>query len=184
MMSWAVFLSGRGSNAEALWENIAELDVRLVISNKANAYGISRARKMGIPILIMDRQFSWSTLTEELRKRKISRIFLLGFMKLVPDSFVQDWKGKIWNLHPSLLPAFPGLEALEKSYEAGGSMGVSLHQVTADLDAGPLELQYQYCSFSKKEMSLDEAKMKNSQVEQRLVRELARRKNCRGNLWI
>lgn len=183
MSRWAVFLSGRGSNAAALWENLADLDVRIVLSNKKSAYGLVRARRLGIPTKVLEKGFSWSAVTEELKARSINRIFLLGFMKLVPGEFVQAWSGKIWNLHPSLLPAFPGLEALEKSYEAGGCMGVSVHEVTAEMDAGPLQLQRKICDASKKEFSLEDAGLRISITEQNLVRELARRKNERAILW-
>lgn len=184
MNAWAIFLSGRGSNAEAVWENLPELDIRLVISNRAKAYGLLRAKRNGLPTLVLDQSVSWSALTEELRARKINRILLLGFMKLVPASFVQLWQGKIWNLHPSLLPDFPGLQAIEKSYEAGGRMGVSLHEVTAEMDAGPLQLQKKICDQSKAQFSLPEAQLQISLTEQRLVRELARRKNTSRLAWI
>lgn len=183
MTSWAVFLSGRGSNAGALFESLAELDIRLVLSNKPQAYGLLRAQRAGIPTLLIDKKTAWSSVSAELRARKINRLFLLGFMKLVPAVFVQEWKSKIWNLHPSLLPAFPGLEALEKSYAADGPMGVSLHEVTADMDAGPLQLQKKICDFSQRELSFEAAQLKISQTEQRLVRELAQRKNREEMAW-
>lgn len=183
MKRWAVFLSGRGSNAEALWENLAELDVHLCVSSRKKAYGLCRARRLGIPTLTLEKNADWQKLTRELKARQINQIFLLGFMKIVPADFVDQWKSQIWNLHPSLLPDFPGLEAIEKSYEAGGCMGVTLHEVTPEMDAGPVILQKRICELSKDEMSLEEAQAKISRTEQQMVRELARRKAFKERTW-
>lgn len=73
--------------------------------------------------------------------QKIDKIFLLGFMRLLPASFLQKWQGRIFNLHPSLLPLYPGKNAIEKSYEAGDAMGVSIHHVITEMDAGRVVLQ-------------------------------------------
>jgi phosphoribosylglycinamide formyltransferase-1 len=183
MKRWAVFLSGRGSNAEALWENLSELDVRLCVSSRKKAYGLLRAQRLGIPTLVLEKTVDWQNLSNQLQARQINQIFLLGFMKLIPADFLQFWKAKIWNLHPSLLPDFPGLEAIEKSYAAGGAMGVSLHEVTPEMDAGPILLQKKICEFSEKEMSFEEAQRKISQTEQSLVRELALRKALKEPKW-
>jgi phosphoribosylglycinamide formyltransferase-1 len=172
---WAVFLSGRGSNAEALWECLAEMDVVLCVSSRRKAYGVKRARRLGLPVLVQDSKISWKDLDQELRARGVNRLFLLGYMKILPAEFVQKWQGRMWNLHPSLLPAYPGLHAIEKSYEAGGEMGVTLHEVTVEMDAGPICLQKKICEKAKAEMSFDEAQTKISQTEQRLVREWASR---------
>lgn len=185
MRRWSIFLSGRGSNAEAFFENLPELDVGLCVSSSSNAYGLRRARRLGIPTLVFTKSMDWKTLSSELKLRKINQILLLGFMKILPAEFVSDWAGRIWNLHPSLLPEHPGLNAIEKSYEAGLRMGVSLHQVTAEMDAGPLILQTAICENAKREFSLSDAEFKISRTEQRLVRELARRKNPQagGRIW-
>ncbi|MEZ0391381.1 MAG: formyltransferase family protein [Pseudobdellovibrionaceae bacterium] len=177
MKKWAIFLSGRGSNAEAFWENLAEFDVRLCVSSTAKAYGVLRARRLGIPTCVLEKKPNWEQLDQELRQRQVNQIFLLGFMKIVPAHFVKKWQGQIWNLHPSLLPDFPGLQAIEKSYAAGGAMGVSLHQVTQEMDAGPLSLQHKICDETGEFLSIDEAAFRISRAEQRLVRELAQRKN-------
>ena len=170
---WAVFLSGRGSNAEALWEHLAELDIRLCISSKKSAYGLLRAQRSGIPTLVLEKTVDWEKLDRELKNYGVNQIFLLGFMKIIPASFVEKWAHKIWNLHPSLLPDFPGVESIEKSYEAGGSMGVSVHEVTAEMDAGPLKLQKKISDQAKNEMNLEDAQMRISLTEQRLVRHWA-----------
>ncbi len=179
---WAVFLSGRGSNAEAMWELLPNLDVALCVSSRRKAYGVLRARRLGIETLILTSQSSWAELTRSLRQRGVTHVMLLGFMKILPVEFVEAWAGKMWNLHPSLLPEFPGLHAIEKSHEAGGRMGVTIHQVTEEMDAGPLALQA-CISENAKQLSLPEAQLKISQAEQRLVREWVLRKNRRVLKW-
>lgn len=78
-----------------------------------------------------------------LRSRSIQKIFLLGFMRLIPASFVELWSQSILNVHPSLLPLFPGLEAIEKSFQARAPMGVTIHHVTPEMDAGAVVAQSQ-----------------------------------------
>lgn len=180
---WAVFISGRGSNAEAVWENLHEMNVLLCVSSRKKAYGLCRARRLGIPTLIFGAKSDWKALNAELKARQVNRIFLLGFMRLLPESFVKEWSGKIWNLHPSLLPAFPGLEAIEKSFEAGGSMGVTVHEVVAEMDAGPHKLQFEISEAASSQMSLAEARIKISQAEQHLVREWMTRVNGGLKAW-
>jgi phosphoribosylglycinamide formyltransferase-1 len=174
---WAVFLSGRGSNAEAVWEHLHEMDVVLCVSSRRKAYGLCRARRLGIAQMVFGARSDWGELSQELKRRGVNRIFLLGFMRLLPEGFVNEWAGRIWNLHPSLLPAFPGLAAIEKSFEAGGAMGVTVHEVVAEMDAGPLCLQKKISDQAQVEMSLSGAQLKISQTEQRLVREWMTRVN-------
>lgn len=175
---WAVFISGRGSNAEAFFENSFENNVVLCVSSKAVAYGLVRAKRNGIASLILDKKIDWSKLDLELRRRNVTHIMLLGFMRLLPEGFVQLWRGKIWNLHPSLLPAFPGKDAIENSYQAKANMGVTVHEVIAEMDAGKKCFQYQTLNHqeylqkgSMGEVDLAEAKRRISVAEQRLVRE-------------
>jgi phosphoribosylglycinamide formyltransferase 1 len=97
-------------------------------------------------------------------------------MKILPADFCEAWAGRIWNLHPSLLPEFPGANAFEKSYEAKGPLGVSIHRVTAEMDAGPLCLQKKISDQAQMDFpQLDQAGLRISQTEQSLVREWARR---------
>ncbi len=184
--AWAIFLSGRGSNAQALWDLLPELDIALVVSSRKKSQGLLRAKRLGLPTLVLDQQVNWMKLTQELQLRGVGRIFLLGFMKLLPPEFCQQWAGRMWNLHPSCLPEFPGAKALERSYEAGGNLGVSIHQVTADMDAGPLSLQMKISDQARRDFpTLEVAQMKISQTEQRLVTEWARRQPFGGGAsWI
>jgi phosphoribosylglycinamide formyltransferase-1 len=188
---WAVFLSGRGSNAQALWENISDLNIDLCVSSRKKSLGLLRAKRAGVPTLILDPKVDWTGLTQILEARRINRIFLLGFMKILPADFCEHWQGRIWNLHPSLLPEFAGADAIERSYAAKGSFGVSVHQVTAEMDAGPLCLQHRLSSEVQRDFpTLSQAQMRISQTEQRLVREWARRmqnapfSQTRSHSWI
>jgi len=183
---WAIFLSGRGSNAHALWENISDLNIDLCVSSRKKSLGLLRAKRMGIPTVVLESKVDWEALTKNLEARGINRIFLLGFMKILPASFCEHWQGRIWNLHPSLLPEFTGADAIERSYEAGGSFGVSIHAVTAEMDAGPLCLQNRISSKVQTDFStLQSAQMRISITEQRLVREWAGRAQAqRRSVWI
>lgn len=178
-MRIAIFISGRGSTMQALLDHTSTLRCALVVSSKANAPGLLRARRHGIPTLVLDKKIDYEVLHKELKQRKIDRIFLAGFMKIVPASFIQKWEGQIVNIHPSLLPLYPGLSAFENSHAEKDSMGVTLHQVTKDLDAGPILRQF--CFFNKSQwnkesISLEEAQTYLSFSEQRLVREV-------GAIW-
>lgn len=173
---WAIFLSGRGSTAQALLDQLDMIDVRLVISNRASAPGLKRAARAGVPTRALPKDFLWSDVTTELKARKIERLFLLGFMKLIPSDFLQEWEGRIWNVHPSLLPAYPGLKALEKSFEEKAAMGVTIHDVTFEMDAGPRRLQRKvFAEGHASTIPFAEAQLQMAVTEQRLIREWARR---------
>ena len=173
---WALFLSGRGSTAQALMDQIGDLDLRLVVSSRKNAYGVLRARRMGVPWTFFGKDSGWEQLHQDLKARGIQAIFLVGFMRLLPATFVAKWKGRIFNVHPSLLPDYPGAQAMERSFFAKAPMGVSLHEVTAEMDAGPLKLRasierHEDCSITQLRMA---------RLEQRLLREWAGRLQPRG----
>jgi len=186
---WAVFISGRGSNFAALTELLQEIDIALCVSSRSKALGLLQAKRSGIETLILAAQPNWLSLHQELKRRNVNRIFLLGFMKILPADFVEKWQGKIWNLHPSLLPDYAGKEAIEKSYQAAAAMGVSVHEVIAEMDEGKLILQTSICERSltgPHKFSLSEAQSLICRQEQKLVRELAVRQNREGrkDLWI
>jgi phosphoribosylglycinamide formyltransferase-1 len=164
---WAIFVSGEGSNLQALIDENSN-QIKVVVCNKKKAPAILKAKRAGIPIILLEKGFSWDQLTISLRQYGVTDLFLLGFMKLVPAEFIASWKGRIINLHPSLLPEFPGLEAIERSFEAGSAMGVTLHQVIEEMDAGPIILQ----KSIKRSQYLNIAKMAISSAEQKLVRQL------------
>lgn len=146
-----ILISGRGSNLQAIADHIAagELDatIAVVISNRADAGGLAIARDRGIPALVMpsrgipreeyDRQVA-----EELKARQVDLVCLAGFMRLLSPVFIREFPMRILNIHPSLLPCFPGLDAQEQALRHGVKItGCTVHFVNEELDAGPILLQ-------------------------------------------
>lgn len=147
-----VLISGRGSNLQAIIDAIREgrLNARLavVISNRADAYGLERAREAGVEALVRDHK-AWpsrdaheAVLVDDLRVRKVDLVCLAGFMRLLGATFVGAFPNRILNIHPALLPSFPGLHAQRQALEHGVKIsGATVHLVDANLDAGPIVLQ-------------------------------------------
>jgi len=147
-----VLISGRGSNLQAMIDAIAagrlQARVALVISNKADAYGLQRARAAGIETLVLSHKAFASreafdlAMVEALRARQVDLVCLAGFMRLLSPAFVAAFPHRILNIHPALLPAFPGLDAQRQALEHGVKVsGATVHFVDADLDAGPIVAQ-------------------------------------------
>jgi len=147
-----VLISGRGSNLQALIAAIesGRLDatIAVVISNRQDAGGLERAREAGLESIVMPhRQFGSRddydrALARELRARDVSLVCLAGFMRLVGPELIDAFPNRILNIHPSLLPAFPGLDAQTQAIEHGVKVsGVTVHLVTAELDGGPIVVQ-------------------------------------------
>jgi phosphoribosylglycinamide formyltransferase-1 len=147
-----VLLSGRGSNFEALAESIVagripNAEIALVVSNRENAPGIGRARKRGIEARVipskgLEREAYDKLVAAGLQERKVDLVCLAGYMRLLSPYFVAAFPNRILNIHPSLLPAFPGLEAQRQALEHGAKFsGCTVHFVDENLDAGPIVLQ-------------------------------------------
>lgn len=147
-----VLISGRGSNLQSIIDAVAggtlEASVAIVISNRADAAGLIRARAAGIedvhvsPRAYSDRGSYDRALADLLKARSVDLVCLAGFMRLVGAPLVDAFPNRILNIHPSLLPAFPGLEAQRQALEYGVRVsGVTVHLVTAELDGGPIILQ-------------------------------------------
>lgn len=147
-----VLISGRGSNLQALIDAIEETrlpaKIAIVISNRDGAAGLERARAAGIETLVIDhrgfptRDAFDLAVASELRKRGVSLVCLAGFMRLVGTPLLDAFPHAILNVHPSLLPAFPGVDAQRQALDHGVKVaGATVHLVTADLDAGPIVLQ-------------------------------------------
>ena len=138
----AVLISGRGSNMRALVEQASGYKVVLVASNKPQAPGLDFARSAGIPTWTWDskgvpREEFEAALDRALRDHRVGTIALAGFMRLLSGAFVERWRGRIVNIHPSLLPKYPGLDTHARAIAAGDSVGgCSVHIVTEDVDAG------------------------------------------------
>ena len=147
-----VLISGRGSNLQSIIDAVAggtlQASVAIVISNRADAAGLLRARAAGIEAVHLGpRQYSDRTaydlaLADLLKARSVDVVCLAGFMRLVGQPLTDAFPNRILNVHPSLLPAFPGLEAQRQALEHGVRVsGATVHLVTAELDGGPIILQ-------------------------------------------
>jgi phosphoribosylglycinamide formyltransferase-1 len=147
-----ILISGRGSNFEAIAESIdrgriADASIAVVISNRPEARGLEIARRRGleavaIPSKGLDREVYDRLLVAELRKHDVDLVCLAGFMRLLSAGFVREFAQRILNIHPSLLPAFPGLDAQHQALEHGVKItGCTVHFVDEFLDAGPILIQ-------------------------------------------
>ena len=150
-----MLISGRGSNLQAIIDAIAaatlDAEVAIVISNTHDAAGLDRATRAGIETLVLDhtdkqafptREDFDRELVRQLKARGVALVCLAGFMRLLSPAFVDAFPNAILNIHPSLLPAFPGINAQYQAWQHGVQFtGVTVHLVTAELDGGPIILQ-------------------------------------------
>ncbi|MFZ3217164.1 MAG: phosphoribosylglycinamide formyltransferase [Candidatus Acidiferrales bacterium] len=147
-----VLLSGRGSNFEALADSVAagripDAEIALVVSNREGAPGIEKARERGIEARVipskgLEREAYDRLVLAALREKKVDLVCLAGYMRLLSPQFVAAFPQRILNIHPSLLPAFPGLESQRQALEHGAKFsGCTVHFVDENLDAGPIVLQ-------------------------------------------
>ncbi|MFC7050766.1 phosphoribosylglycinamide formyltransferase [Emcibacter nanhaiensis] len=152
MLDVAVLVSGRGSNLQALIDACADEDfparIVRVISNNPDAYGLERARQANIPTSVINhrdydsKEAFEEALDKELNACKAKMICLAGFMRILEARFVNRWKDRILNIHPSLLPSFKGLHTHERALESGVRFtGCTVHIVRPEMDDGPIILQ-------------------------------------------
>ena len=151
MKKLGILLSGRGSNFEAIADNVAAgkipAEIAVVISNKPNARGLARAKERGIavecvPSRGLEREEYDRQIVALLKEGQVDLVCLAGFMRLLSAYFVREYPNRILNIHPSLLPSFPGLEAQEQALEHGAKIsGCTVHFVDEHLDAGPIIVQ-------------------------------------------
>jgi phosphoribosylglycinamide formyltransferase-1 len=151
-MNIGILISGRGSNMVALVDavksgEIPHSEVAVVISDKPNAAGLEKAKERGVETVIIERKGRTreqhdAEIIAELNRRGVELICLAGYMRLLSCEFIQAFPNKIINIHPSLLPSFPGLDAQAQALEHGVKItGCTVHYVNEDLDAGPIILQ-------------------------------------------
>ena len=147
-----VLLSGRGSNFEALADSVAagripDAEIAIVISNREDARGLLRAAERGIPARVIpskgvEREAYDRLVVAALKEARVDLVCLAGFMRLLSPYFVASFRGRILNIHPALLPAFPGLEAARQALDYGVKFsGCTVHFVDENLDAGPIVAQ-------------------------------------------
>jgi phosphoribosylglycinamide formyltransferase-1 len=151
MKRLGILLSGRGSNFEAIARNVAagtiDAEIAVVISNRPEARGLEIAREMGlnavcIPSKGIAREAYDATVAAELKSHSVDLVCLAGFMRLLSAPFIREFPMRILNIHPSLLPAFPGLNAQEQALRHGVKIsGCTVHFVDERLDAGPIIAQ-------------------------------------------
>ncbi|MCH8865949.1 MAG: phosphoribosylglycinamide formyltransferase [Proteobacteria bacterium] len=148
----AILISGSGTNLQSFIDDVAsgelELSLSIVFTNRANAYGLTRARDAGIATACIehrdyaDRQSFDRAVAQMLDKAEPELLLLAGYMRILSPWFVNHYAGRILNIHPALLPAFPGLDTHQRVLDSGDTWhGSTVHFVTDDLDAGPRILQ-------------------------------------------
>ena len=148
----AILISGRGSNMQAFIEACAsgELDAQIsvIISNNADAAGLERAAQAGIATCCIDhrafpsREAFDQALVDQLQARRADLVILAGFMRILTPVFIKPFAGRLLNIHPSLLPKYPGLHTHQRALDAGDTeAGVTVHFVTPELDGGPPIIQ-------------------------------------------
>ena len=152
MKNLGILLSGRGSNFEAIARNVASgkvpnAQIAIVISNRSDAGGIEIARKLGLQTSVIlskgkDREEHDREVVAALKSHHVDLVCLAGYMRLLSPWFVKQFPHRILNIHPSLLPAFPGLEAQEQAFAYGVKIaGCTVHFVDEELDHGPIIVQ-------------------------------------------
>ncbi|WP_341488839.1 phosphoribosylglycinamide formyltransferase [Photobacterium damselae subsp. damselae] len=153
MKNIVVLISGNGSNLQAIMDSCANGTIKnarvaAVIANKADAYGLTRAQQANIDAITLlasdfaDRQAYEQALAKTIDGYHPDVVVLAGFMRILDSAFVHHYQGRIFNIHPSLLPKYPGLNTHQRALEAGDSEhGTTVHFVTPELDGGPVVLQ-------------------------------------------
>lgn len=146
-----VLISGRGSNLQSILDAVAAgrlaATVAVVISNRADAAGLARAAEAGVETLVLDhrgraREQYDAQLIDALRARSVDVVCLAGFMRVLSAAFIEAFRNRILNIHPSLLPAFPGVDAQRQAWEHGVKLaGATVHLVDESLDGGPIVRQ-------------------------------------------
>lgn len=152
MKKIAVFASGSGTNFQAIIEAIKdgqlEAEICVLICDKENAYAIERAKTNGIPTFVFkpkdypNKQAFEQEILNELKKYEVEWVVLAGYMRLIGETLLRAYEGKIVNIHPSLLPSFPGVDAIGQAYDAKVKVtGVTIHYVDEGMDTGPIIAQ-------------------------------------------
>ena len=150
-MRLGILISGRGSNFEAISNNInrrkLDAEIAIVISNRPSAPGLEIAQRHGLPLRVIpsagvERETYDQRLIDELKTHQVDLVCLAGFMRLLSVKFIQAFPGRVLNIHPSLLPAFPGLDAQKQALDYGAKItGCTVHFVDEFLDSGPIIVQ-------------------------------------------
>lgn len=182
----AVFISGGGSCLQTLLDLPEFQNISLVVTNQKNILGELKARRCGVEVVYMTTQskslhhtqknasMSFDQLHQILKKKRIQKVFLAGFMKIIPESFLELWKNQIFNIHPSLLPQFKGLNAFEKAFDAHSDIGATIHHVIPEMDAGEIVLQMK-SSKAQQGLNRNDSNLFLRRSEQHLIREYSQK---------
>ncbi|MEO0258185.1 MAG: phosphoribosylglycinamide formyltransferase [candidate division WOR-3 bacterium] len=184
MKSIVILASGNGSNFEAIVRKIVKnnwpIKVKALITDNPLAYAIKRAGRLKVPTIILDYKSFKSkkdynkTLLEKLEDLKPDLIVLAGYMRILPPFIVERFRYRIINIHPALLPAFPGLNAIERAYRAGCKItGITIHYVDEGVDTGPI-IEQAALRIRKGE-SLEELERRIHRLEHKYYPEVIRR---------
>jgi len=150
---FGVLISGNGSTLQAVLDCRDLFDVEVVIASKESAYGIARARRAGVSVEILPEELKGASnkvaaekwILSKLEERRVQKVILAGFMKIVSEDFIKKYSGNIFNIHPSLLPKYKGINSFEDALNAGDkTAGVTVHHVAPDVDSGEFILQREF----------------------------------------
>ncbi|MGO4889720.1 phosphoribosylglycinamide formyltransferase [Anaerobacillus sp. MEB173] len=174
MKNIAVFASGSGTNFQAIIDaveaNELHVEIRLLVADKANAKAIERAEKHGIPTFVFhpkeytNKQDFETEILSKLKDNDVEYIVLAGYMRLIGETLLSAFEGRILNIHPSLLPAFPGKDAIGQAFDAKVKItGVTIHYVDEGMDTGPIIAQE--AVYIDEKDTLDDVRKKIQAVE-------------------
>ncbi len=173
----AVLISGNGSNLQSIIDHIRsgflQAQVAVVISNQPDAYGLQRAHKAGIPTIVIahdmyeNRKIFDRAILTELKRFEVEWVILSGFMRILGTEFLSHYNNKVINIHPSLLPKYPGLQAIQKAFQnVEAETGVTVHYVNEGVDTGSIIMQEKVVITA--EDTLESLEKKVHQVEHQL----------------
>jgi phosphoribosylglycinamide formyltransferase-1 len=196
-MRFGVLVSGQGTNLQALLDaqaggRITPATIAVVISNKPDAPALARAAKANVPALVIehgsDRVAFEDKLLAALAEHAVDAVVLAGFMRVLTAHFVDRWRERIINTHPSLLPAFPGANAAQQAIAHGAKVsGMTIHFVDGSLDGGPIIAQEPVPIFEQDDANALQARiqLREHQMLPEVVRDLARGElSCKGRLVV
>lgn len=181
MKKLAVFASGSGTNFQAIIDAVQngtlKAEIALLVCDKRDAYAIERAKQNNIEVFefqpksFPNKQAFETEILTRLRERDVEWIALAGYMRLIGETLLNAYEGKIINIHPSLLPSFPGINAIEQAFDAKVKVtGVTLHFVDEGMDTGPIIAQAPV--FIEEKDTIDDLRKKIQQVEHKLYPEV------------
>jgi len=181
-----VLISGNGSTLQAILDCRDFCDVSVVISSKENAYGINRARRAGVQVEILPPDLRGQSkkiegenwILSQIEKYRVQKVVLAGYMKILSKDFIKKFERNIFNIHPSLLPKYKGLDSLSEALKAGDKVGgVTIHHVEPEVDSGEFILQREFEIPEHRDSTLTHLWLHIQ--EQRALREGIRKTLCR-----